>query len=47
MPEIFEISVKEILNGERNFKKKEIDENHHDKVLEVKHLSKSFKDKKY
>lgn len=42
LSEIFHVSVKEILNGERDFKKKEIDENHHEKVLEVKNLTKSF-----
>lgn len=39
---IFKVSEKEILNGERNFKKKEIDPNHHSVILDVKNLSKSF-----
>ncbi len=39
---IFNVSEKEILNGERNFKKKEIDPNHHSVILDVKNLSKSF-----
>lgn len=39
---LFQVKDEEILNGERNFKKKEIDENHHSKVLEVTNLSKSF-----
>ena len=38
----FEIKEEELLNGERNFKKRKIDEEHHSKVLEVKDLSKSF-----
>ena len=42
LSEIFHVTVQELLNGERNFKKKEIDEEHHNKVLEVKNLSKSF-----
>lgn len=39
---IFHVSVKELLNGERDFKKKEIDMEHYSKVLEVSNLSKSF-----
>lgn len=39
---IFNVSEKKILNGERNFKKKEIDPNHHSVILDVKNLSKSF-----
>lgn len=46
LSEIFHVSVKEILNGERDFKKKEIDENHHEKVLVVKNLTKSFDNRK-
>ncbi len=42
LSDIFHISVEEILNGERKFKKKEKDPEHHQKVLEVKNLSKSF-----
>ncbi len=42
LAEIFHVTVQEILNGERNFKKKEIDKEHHSKILEVKNLSKSF-----
>ncbi len=42
LSEIFHVTVQELLNGERNFKKKEIDKTHHQKVLEVKNLSKSF-----
>lgn len=42
LSKIFHVTVQELLNGERNFKKKEIDENHHNKVLEVNHVSKSF-----
>ena len=39
---IFNVTEKEILNGERSFKKKEIDPNHHKVVLEINNLSKSF-----
>lgn len=39
---IFNVSEKEILNGERNFKKKKIDPNHHSVILDVKNVSKSF-----
>ena len=39
---IFNVTEKEILNGERNFKKKEIDPNHHSVILEIQNLSKSF-----
>lgn len=46
LSEIFHVTVKELLNGERNFKKKVIDENHHSKVLEVNHISKSFDKRK-
>jgi len=42
LSDLFCITVEEILNGERNFKKKVIDEAHHEKVLEVNHISKSF-----
>jgi len=42
LSKIFHVTVQEILNGERKFKKKEIDVNHHNKVLEVNNLSKSF-----
>lgn len=42
LSEIFHVTVQELLNGERKFKKKEIDKEHHSKVLEVKNLSKSF-----
>lgn len=42
LSKIFHVTVNELLNGERNFKKKEIDLNHHNKVLEVVNLSKSF-----
>lgn len=38
---IFHVTVQELLNGERSFQKKVVDENHH-KVLEVMNLSKSF-----
>lgn len=39
---LFQVTEKELLNGERNFKKKEIDVLHHSKILEVTNLSKSF-----
>ena len=39
---LFQVKEEELLNGERNFKKKEIDQEHHSKVLEVTNLSKSF-----
>ncbi len=42
LSDLFHVTVKEILNGERDFKKKVIDEDHHRKVLEVNKLSKSF-----
>lgn len=42
LSKIFHVTVQELLNGERKFKKKEIDINHHGKVLEVNNLSKSF-----
>lgn len=42
LSKIFHVTVQELLSGERNFKKKEIDVNHHSKVLEVANLSKSF-----
>lgn len=42
LAELFDVTVKELLNGERDFKKKEIDENHHEKVLEISHVSKKF-----
>lgn len=43
---LFSVTEKELLNGERNYKKKEIDINHHSKVLEVTNLSKSFGSRK-
>ena len=39
---LFQVTEKELLNGERSFKKKEIDPNHHEKILEIKNVSKSF-----
>lgn len=42
LSKIFHVTVKELLNGERDFKKKEIDLDHYSKVLEVSNLSKSF-----
>ena len=39
---LFQVSEKELLNGERDFKKKEIDLNHYSKVLELSNLSKYF-----
>ena len=39
---VFSVTEKELLNGERDFKKKEIDPNHHSIVLDVQNLSKSF-----
>ena len=33
LSKIFHVTVQELLNGERNFKKKENDVNHHSKVL--------------
>ncbi len=42
LSKIFHVTVQELLSGERNFKKKEIEVNHHSKVLEVANLSKSF-----
>lgn len=42
LSEMFHVTVQELLNGERNFKKKKIDKDHHHKVLEVKNLSKRF-----
>lgn len=44
LTEIFNVSEKEILNGERNFKKKKV--NKQQKILEIKELSKSFGKKK-
>ena len=44
LTEIFNVSEKEILNGERNFKKKKIDKQQ--KILEINNLSKSFGKKK-
>ena len=38
----FNVTEKELLNGERDFKKKVIDPNHHSIVLDVQNLSKSF-----
>ena len=42
LSDIFNVTEKEILNGERNFKLKEIDLEHHEKTLEVRNVSKSF-----
>ena len=42
LAKLFNVTENEILNGERNFKKKEIDSNHHSMVLEVNNLSKSL-----
>ena len=42
LAKLFNVTENEILNGERNFKKKEIDPNHHSMVLEVNNLSKSL-----
>ena len=42
LADLFHVTEKELLNGERNFKKKEIDVLHHSKILEVTNLSKSF-----
>lgn len=42
LSKIFHVTVQELLNGERDFKKKEIDLDHYSKVLEVSNLSKSF-----
>lgn len=42
LAELFQVTVPELLNGERKFKKKEIDLDNHKKVLEVKNVSKSF-----
>ena len=39
---LFQVKEEELLNGERNFKKKEINKEHHSKILEVNNLSKSF-----
>ena len=39
---LFNVTEKELLNGERDYKKKEIDPNHHSIVLDVQNLSKSF-----
>ena len=39
---LFNVREEEILNGERNYKKKEIDLEHHSIVLQVTNLSKSF-----
>ena len=44
LTEIFNVSEKEILNGERNFKKKKKDKK--EKILEINNLSKSFGKKK-
>lgn len=43
---VFNVTEKELLNGERDFKKKEIDPNHHSVVLEVNNLFKSFGNRK-
>ena len=42
LAKLFNVTENEILNGERNFKKKKIDPNHHSMVLEVNNLSKSL-----
>lgn len=42
LAKIFHVTVEELLKGERNYKKKQIDNNNRKKVLEVKNLSKSF-----
>lgn len=42
LADLFQVTVPELLNGERKFKKKEIDLENHKKVLEVKNVSKSF-----
>lgn len=42
LAKLFNVTEKEILNGERNFKKKEIDPNHHSVILDIQNLSKSF-----
>ncbi len=42
LSDLFSVTEKEILNGERAFKKKDIDLNHHEKILEIKNVSKSF-----
>jgi ABC-2 type transport system ATP-binding protein len=42
LSEYFNVTEKELLNGERAFKKKEVDLEHHNKLLEVKNVSKSF-----
>ena len=39
---LFQVKDEEILNGERNFKKKQLNEDYYLKVLEVTNLSKSF-----
>jgi len=44
LAELFQVTVKELLNGERNFKKKEIKRDV--KVLEISNLSKSFNKRK-
>ena len=41
LAKMYHVTEHEILNGERNFKKRKI-ENNHNKVLEVKNVSKSF-----
>ena len=41
---LFEVTVKELLNGEREFKKRNI--NYDKKILEIKNLSKSFGNRK-
>lgn len=42
LSKLFHVSVSELLNGEYAYQKKQIDESHHSKVLEVSHLSKTF-----
>lgn len=46
LSEIFHVSIKEILNGKRNNKKKEKVIENRNKVLEIKNLSKKFGNKK-
>lgn len=45
LSEIFNVSIKELLNGERNNKRKEKKEENRNKVLEIKNLSKKFGNK--
>lgn len=43
---LYEVTEHEILNGERDFKKRKFDEEQHSKILEVKNLTKSFGNRK-